>query len=177
MDLTEVVADIARNLGREFPQPLVPWQEMVLRQLSSLAEEAIELDVALAGESAREAREELAQTVISAYLVAHYMGNAGASLDEAASMKINAMWLGPSAVAEQPYRAAGRAMQAGRRYLGIARRKGPAGALVLALADTVVAAHAVAQNAGISIEAALIDTVTVIFSRGWHAEEATDVLD
>lgn len=164
MDLPSVVADMAQNLGREFP---APPQEMVLRQLASLVEEAIELDEALEDGSQAEVCTELAQCIFSAYLVAHYMGDVGRSLDSA--VLVSAL----SSRHEAPYRAAGRAMKAGRRYLGIARKRGGRGSVVIALADTVVASRMVAKlpQFEIDLETVLAEQAKKIFTRGWRASD------
>lgn len=159
MDLAHFAAEIARNVGREFPDPLVPWQEMTLRQLSSMAEEAIELDEILSAalRDPDELKGELADATITPYLVAHY---AGIQLDPLIDT------IEP--VYDAPYRLVGKAMKAGRRYLGIARRRGTQEQLAFALARVVLAVRATAGLEGVNLNQAIADKLNVIFSRGWH---------
>lgn len=158
MDLAHFAAEIARNVGREFPDPLVPWQEMTLRQLSSLVEECIELDEAIEGGDPVSVADELCDASITPYMVAHY---AGIDLD-AVMLDITAE------VFDQPYREAGKAMKAGRRFLGIARRTGTKEELAVALGRVVISVQFVAQFQGINLEQAIADKLNVIFSRGWR---------
>lgn len=157
MDLAHFAAEVARNVGREFPEPLVPWQEMTLRQLSSMVEEAIELDEAVDGGDPAHIAEELHDATLTCYLVAHY-----ADIDLETTLCVVAP------AYEQPYRLAGKAMKAGRRFLGIARRKGTREQLGLALARVVLAVRAVAVAEGIDLEKAIADKLNVVFSRGWR---------
>jgi len=168
LDLAACAADIARNLGCEFPDPLTRHQDMVLRQLSSLAEEAIELDEALGTPSSTTEHigEEMAQTVLCAYLVAHY---AEIPLDR--SIDFTSCYQVVPLV--PPHWAAGQAMKAGRRWLGIARRHGTKEALASELAKTVIAVDRAARHTGINLDVAMRNALDVIFSRGW--KEPSDV--
>lgn len=159
MDLAHFAAEIACNVGREFPDPLVPWQEMTLRQLSSLVEECIELDEALAGDDRKAIADELADAAITPYLVAHY---ADIDLDNM-EFDINAV-----AVFHRPYQEAGKAMKAGRRFLGIARRTGTKEELADALIRVVFSVQFTAQSRYINLEQAIADKLNVIFNRGWR---------
>lgn len=164
MDLAHFAAEIARNVGREFPDPLAPWQEMTLRQLSSMVEEAIELDEALDEGDPAHIAEELHDATITCYLVAHY-----------ADIDLEATLTTVAPACEQPYRLAGKAMKAGRRYLGIARRSGSREALGLALARVVLSVRAVAIAEGIDLEKAIADKLNIVFTRGWREEPAPEV--
>lgn len=157
MDLAQIAADIARNVGREFPDPLVPWQEMTLRQLLSLIEEAIELDEAIIKGTAAEVAAEFADAAITPYLVAHY---AGINLDQV-EMEI-------PRVMGKPYQEAGRVVKAGRRYLGIARRAGSKDELAQALARLTFCVQITANLHCVDLEKAIADKVDVIFKRGWR---------
>jgi NTP pyrophosphatase (non-canonical NTP hydrolase) len=150
MDLAHFAAEIACHIGVEFPDPLPPRREMVLRQLSSLVEECIELDQAIEDGDLEHIAPELCDASITPYLVAHY-----------AHIDLDAVMLG------QPYREAGKAMKAGRRFLGIARRTGTKEELASALARVVISVQFVAQFQGINLEQAIADKLNVIFSRGW----------
>lgn len=157
MNLAQAAADIARNVGREFPDPLTPWQEMTLRQLLSLVEEAVELDEALTKGTRAEVADELADAAITPYLVAHY---AGIDLDNI-EMEI-------PQVLGKPYQEAGKAAKAGRRYLGIARRAGTKEELALALARMAFAVQLTANIHGVDLNQAIADKLTRIFERGWR---------
>jgi NTP pyrophosphatase (non-canonical NTP hydrolase) len=158
MNLAHFAAEIARNVGREFPDPLPPRSEMVLRQLSSLVEECIELDQAIEDGDLAHIAPELCDASITPYLVAHY-----------AHIDLDAVMLGVTAeVFDQPYREAGKAMKAGRRFLGIARRTGTKEELAVALARVSISVQFVAQFQGINLEQAIADKLNVIFSRGWR---------
>lgn len=164
MNLAQVAADIARNVGREFPEPLVPWQEMTLRQLTSLAEECIELDEVIDSRNRQAIADELADASLTPYMVAHYAGidletTVAALADSAAS-------------AVPPYRYAGQALKCGRRYLGIARRSGTKEALAEALALTVLAVRGEARAEGVDLGSAIENKTNVIFSRGWRQDTA-----
>ena len=165
MDLAYYAAEIARNVGREFPDPLVPWQEMTLRQLLSLVEEAIELDEALRSGTSDQIAGELADAAITPYLVAHY---ADIDLDQV-ELEIPGLMLAP------PYREAGKVVKAGRRFLGIARRRGTKDELAMALARLSFSVQLTATANGVDLETAITDKLNIIFSRGWK-EEATNVL-
>lgn len=158
MDLAQIAADIARNVGREFPDPLVPWQEMTLRQLASLAEEVIELA------EARETNDpdlpgELCDASLTPYMVAHY---AGIDLDSV----VNDLDSKFTSYGE-PWRVAGDVLKAGRRYLGIARRSGTKEEFAATLGRLVLAVRQDACHANIDLDQAIADKVEVIFSRGW----------
>lgn len=80
LDLWELVADMCRHIGEEFPAPLF---EMKMRQGLSLAEEAGEavgalrryLGVARRSGTLGELEGELADVVLAAYMLAHYVGS------------------------------------------------------------------------------------------------------
>jgi NTP pyrophosphatase (non-canonical NTP hydrolase) len=75
-----MVSDMAKHLGEEFP---APPREMCMRQGLKLAEEAGEaagalnryLGLARRSGTLEEAEDELADVVITAYLMAHYLGS------------------------------------------------------------------------------------------------------
>jgi len=158
MDLAAIAVDICRNVGREFPDPLTACQDMVLRQLSSLVEEAIELDAAIKSCDQAAIADELCDASLIPYMVAHY-----------AEIDLDAVIAGTSPRYEEPpYRLAGAAMKAGRRYLGIARRAGSRDALATALAQVVLSVRWAARVEGIDLDQAVARKVDVIFNRGWR---------
>ena len=158
VDRAKAAADIARNVGREFPDPLAPWPEMTLRQLLSLVEEAIELDQAREDGDPPAIAAELADAAIVPYLVAHYADIDLGSVD----LDIT------GDVYDQPYREAGLVAKAGRRYLGIARRSGTKQELATALARMTLSVQFVAIANDIDLDQAIADKLDVIFARGWR---------
>jgi len=146
MYLPEVAEDVCKNVGREFPDPLDIVDQMILRQLSSLVEESIELDEAMmvclsshTEDDMIHLGDECCDTTLTAYMVAYY--------------------------------AAGRAMKAGRRYLGIARSSGTADQLAGELARVVLSVRKLAGAFGLDLNNAIKHKVEIIFSRGWRANE------
>jgi NTP pyrophosphatase (non-canonical NTP hydrolase) len=160
VDLQVIAADICRNVGREFP---ASREDMVLRELAHLMEEVVELDEVLEEDHLAGIKDELADTVLTCYVVAHYLPE-----DVGPHLGVAVLAAAVGYLPEAPYRPAGRAMKAGRRYLGIARRSGPAAAVLLRLAEVVVSCHAVAHRIGIDLNEAILEKTRVVFSRGWR---------
>ncbi len=164
LDFPDIVAEMACNLGREFP---APPQEMVLRQLAHLMEEVVELDEALEDGSLEWIADELPDAFLTPYMVAHYMGDIGLTLDTAVLSTACCY------VPESPYRPAGRAMKAGRRYLGIARRRGPAAPVILRLSEVLVSVRAETRRLDLDLDRIIETKLDIIFTRGWREPEPT----
>lgn len=175
MDLADIASNICCNVGREFPDQLDQRSEMVLRQLSSLVEEAIELDESMTiclsaiGDTGPYASEinilgfECCNTILTAYMVAHY-----ASIDLQSA--VDFLDAASSRAYELPYRAAGLAMKSGRRYLGIARRGGTKDQLAGDLARVVLSVRHLADCFGVELDTSIHRKVEIIFSRGWRGD-------
>lgn len=164
INMTKLAADIAGAVGTEFPAPAT---EMPGRQYLSLVEEANELDLALADGDLRELRGELADALITVYILAHYLPDVNLETELAT-------WVGdgsPEAVfAHEPpsYYVAQLACPL-RRALGYARRPGTWGEVGVALVRVVLAVRTVARQVGVDLDVAVADKSRVIFARGWRA--------
>lgn len=159
INMTKLAADIAGAVGTEFPAPAT---EMPGRQYLSLVEEGDELDRALAGDDLHELRGELADTLITVYLLAHYLPETDL---EGALARGGVAVLASTPPSYYITKLAGPL----RRALGYARRSGPWSEVDTALARIVLMVQATARQAGVDLDVAVADKTRVIFSRGWRA--------
>lgn len=158
INMTKLAADIASAVGTEFPAPAT---EMPGRQYLSLVEEGDELDRALAGDDLHELRGELADTLITVYLLAHYLPETDL---EGALARGGVAVLASTPPSYYITKLAGPL----RRALGYARRSGPWSEVETALARIVLTVRATARQAGVDLDVAVADKTRVIFSRGWR---------
>lgn len=159
--LESLAAEIVRNVGQEFP---APWQEMAQRQYIALVEECVELEEAIEiGDLAR-VREEVADAMLTVYMLAHYL-NVGLSRRLEGWHEGS----GPVSPKDQVTLLAGPL----RRYLGIARRSGPLQAAVQELIGVALAVRSVAYSWDIDVPAAIEEKSTLIFTRGWRESDST----
>lgn len=169
VNLTRLAADIATAVGTEFPAPAA---EMPGRQYLSLVEEGDELDRALASDDLHELRDELADTLITVYLLAHYLPET--DLEGALARGVDAG--GPILVAHMaPIYYIATLAGPLRRALGYARRPGSWSDVDTALAKIVLAVRLCARRAGVDLDVAVTDKARVIFSRGWREAPSTPV--
>lgn len=164
VNMTKLATDIARNLGTEFPAPAT---EMPGRQYLSLVEEADELDSALVGGDLHELRGELADTLITVYLMAHY-------LPEINLVQELTFW-GQWEALRPPSFYAAKLAKPLRRALGYARTPGGWHEVAIKLAHVELAVRTVATQTGVDLDVAVADKTRVIFSRGWR-ETAVEVM-
>lgn len=162
INMTKVAADIANGVGTAFPAPA---SEMPGRQYLSLVEEGDELDIALLYGDLHELRGELADTLITVYLLAHYLPET--DLEAALARGIGAD--GTMLLAHKPpsfyiTKLAGPL----RRALGYARRSGTWGEVDIVLARIVLAVRLFARQGGVNLDVAVADKTRVIFARGWR---------
>lgn len=68
---------------------------------------------------------------------------------------------------------AGEVVGAYRRYAGHARRSGTVEEFRAEVADAVITAYVLAEEAGFDLDAAIHDKLQVVYSRGWR-EQAVD---
>jgi len=168
LDLDVAAAEICSSVGQAFPDRLDHRGEMILRQLLALAEEAAELDEALELYRALgtipahdHLGEEIVDTILTAHMVAFYV-------DRPLLPVITDLEFTGALVTEAPYRVAGRAVKAGRRYLGIARRNGDLDTLYRQLAALVCACKYIARCEFVLLDQAVAAKLEVIFNRGWR---------
>jgi hypothetical protein len=163
MNMTKLATDIATAVGTEFPAPAT---EMPGRQYLSLVEEGDELDQALAFGSLYELRGELADTLITVYLLAHY-------LPETDLEGVLARGVDDGGVVVLAHKTPSYYITtlAGplRRALGYARRPGQWSDVDAGLARIVLAVRLAARQSGVNLDVAVADKTRVIFSRGWRA--------
>jgi NTP pyrophosphatase (non-canonical NTP hydrolase) len=162
LDLSKRVAEIVRNVGREFP---APPQEMVLRQAFHLIEEARELVKAMHSGALADIRDELADVELSSGMLAHYLQVDLTAARNAAFASFTPTYpdiLGAAADLVGPV----------RRYLGIARRNGSLTDVVLALGTVLLTNAQLATNHGISLDVAIEEKSAVVLSRGWREVSA-----
>jgi NTP pyrophosphatase (non-canonical NTP hydrolase) len=162
--LPQIAADIARNLGEEFP---MPREAMVGWQFAALVEEGDELDDALAGSTFQELREEFADALLTAYLLAHYFPRGTVSI--ARRMDCWLQGLDPPVDSRPPSAYVKKLAKPLRRAAGVARRPGEWSAVEEALTRVVLSVMFHADQAGVDLMAAVNDKVDVIFARGWRA--------
>jgi NTP pyrophosphatase (non-canonical NTP hydrolase) len=158
LDLSKLVAEVVRNVGREFP---APPQEMVLRQSFHLVEEARELVKAMHSGALADIRDELADVELASGMVAHYLQVDLTAARNAAFASFTPTYpdiLGAAADLVGPV----------RRYLGIARRSGPLTDVVLALGTVLLTNAQLATNHGVSLDVAIEEKSAVILTRGWR---------
>jgi hypothetical protein len=167
LDLDVAAAEICSNVGKAFPDQLDHRGEMILRQLLALAEEATELDEALELHHVLgtipmhdHLGEEIVDTILTAHMVAFYV-------QRPLSLVVEKLEAEGMEITEAPYRVAGRAVKAGRRFLGIARRTGDEATLYRELASLVLACKHVARREFVLLDQAVAAKLQVIFSRGW----------
>lgn len=158
LDLTNLAADIARNIGEEFPAPV---REMVQRQYTHLVEEARELVKAMAAASLADIRDELADVALVAHILAHYIEVNVITAEAIAFPSFTPTYpdvLGTAADVAGPL----------RRYLGIARRSGTIEPVVHALGLVMLTVRQLATNHGVDLDAAITEKAQVVYARGWR---------
>jgi hypothetical protein len=167
LDLDVEAANICSCVGEAFPERLDHRGEMVLRQLLALAEEAAELDEALElyhelrGASVHDQLAgEIVDTIMTAHMVAFYIG-------QPLQPVVDNLKAVCAPASEAPYRVAGRAVKAGRRFLGVARRSGTLDALYRELATLVLTCETLAKREVILLDQAVAAKLQIIYSRGW----------
>lgn len=167
LDLVDLAARIARGVGTEFP---APPHEMVQRSYPALVEEADELDDDVVDGNLAGVREESADCVITAYLVAHYVNtlpeapNYRLDLDAAVGAAFPGFDPGGPDIVKRAARIAGPL----RRFLGHARRSGSLEDLALVLGQFVLTTRAIATQHGFDLDQAIAAKAEIIFGRGWR---------
>jgi NTP pyrophosphatase (non-canonical NTP hydrolase) len=158
MDLAQLVAELARGVGSEFPAPL---PEMVLREYVHLVEEADELIEAMSASSLANIRDELADVEMTAALIAHYLAIDLTGARTAAFASFTPTY-------PNIYGAVAKLAGPVRRYLGIARRVGGLEPVVVGLGTVMLTVSQLATNHGINLDVAIEEKSAVVLTRGWR---------
>ena len=163
LDMPALVANIARNVGQEFPEPP---DQMAARQFMSLVEEGTELDQALLDGSLQELRGEFADALITVYLLAHYLPQ----LDLEAELAHWTDGASPRMVFadEAPSYYIAQLAQPLRRALGYARTPGNWSPVGVAMVRVVLAIRSNAEQVGVNLDSAVMEKSEQIFMRGWR---------
>jgi NTP pyrophosphatase (non-canonical NTP hydrolase) len=163
--LPQIAADISRKLGEEFP---MSREAMVGWQFTALVEEGNELDDELVGGDFQKLREEFADALLSAYLLAHYFPRGAVDV----SYRMD-RWFAeetdPPIDCRAPSTYIKQLAKPLRRASGVARRPGEWLAVEEALARVVLSVVFHADRVGVDLATAVSDKVSVIFARGWKA--------